>query len=65
MAQSDREKSWTRDDQQKPGSPPRPAAEPKGSQDSSRSAKTQADPATGAPQKGAPAPNQSDGDTDA
>ncbi len=35
----------------KPGSPPRPATEPAGSEDSSRSAKTATDPATGVPNK--------------
>lgn len=51
-----------RDDQQKPGRPPRPATEPAGSEGSSRNAKTLTDPATGTPAKGAPAPNRSDAD---
>jgi hypothetical protein len=56
------ERSYNRDEDQKPGSPPRPASEPKGSEGSNRNAKTMTDPATGAPQPGAPAPNQSDAD---
>ena len=48
-----------RDEDQKPGSPPRPATEPDGSQGSSRTAKTMTDPATGAPTPGPPAPNTS------
>jgi hypothetical protein len=48
-----------RDEDQKPGAPPRPATEPAGSHGSSRTDKTMTDPATGAPKPGAPAPNQS------
>ena len=51
------DKAKTRDDQLKPGSPPRPATEPAGAQGSSKSAKTQTDPATGAPQGDRPAPS--------
>jgi hypothetical protein len=47
-----------RDDQLKPGAPPRPASEPAGSKGSSDSAKTATDPATGEPNRGAPRPNQ-------
>ena len=55
-----------RDEDQKPGEPPRPASEPKGSEGSSRNAKTMTDPATGAPGRDAPAPNRSQADeTDA
>ena len=50
---------WNRDDAQKPGSPPRPATEPKGSKGSSKSAKTMTDPATGEPARGAPKPARS------
>jgi hypothetical protein len=50
---------WNRDDEQKPGVPPRSAYEPKGSKGSSRSAKTMTDPATGAPDAKRPAPNRS------
>ncbi len=46
----------TRDEDLKPGSPPRPATEPAGAQGSQRSDKTQTDPATGEPRKSPPAP---------
>jgi len=56
---------YNRDDEQKPGDPPRTAYEPKGAEGSTRNDKTMTDPATGEPQ-GSPAPNQSDADeTDA
>ena len=45
-----------RDDDLKPGSPPRPATEPAGSKGSSRSDKTATDPATGEPRKAPPRP---------
>ena len=45
-----------RDEDLKPGSPPRPATEPAGAKGSSRSDKTATDPATGEPQAGAPKP---------
>ncbi|WP_176695947.1 hypothetical protein [Phenylobacterium immobile] len=45
-----------RDDQQKPGSPPRPATEPAGG--GAKTSKTATDPATGAPNREAPEPNQ-------
>jgi hypothetical protein len=48
-----------RDEEQKPGSPQRPSTEPRGSEGSSRNAKTMTDPATGAPDTGAHRPNQS------
>ena len=51
-----------RDDEQKPGSPPRSAYEPKGAEGSSRSPKTATDPATGEQRKAPPAPNRSDVD---
>jgi hypothetical protein len=53
------DKNLNRDEEQKPGAPPRPASEPDGSKGSSRNAKTLTDPATGAPEKDAPVPNQS------
>ncbi|WP_374473221.1 hypothetical protein [Phenylobacterium sp.] len=62
MAGQDLEKQYNRDDEMKPGSPPRPSQEPPGSEGSSRNDKTMTDPATGAPQPGAPAPNQSGAD---
>ncbi len=46
-----------RDEDMKPGQPPRPATEPKGSEGSARNAKTQTDPATGEPQRAPPKPN--------
>jgi hypothetical protein len=49
-----------RDDQQKPGAPPRPATEPAGSKGSSSSDKTMTDPATGEPAADAPKPNTAD-----
>jgi hypothetical protein len=45
-----------RDEDQKPGSPPRSATEPAGAKGSSRSAKTQTDPQTGEPRKTPPKP---------
>ena len=59
MPPPDTDQRRNRDDDQKPGAPPRPATEPAGSQGSGRTAKTMTDPATGAPRPGAPAPNQS------
>ena len=46
-----------RDDNLKPGRPPRPATEPKGAEGSARSTKTLTDPATGEPRPGAPKPD--------
>lgn len=46
-----------RDEDLKPGSPPRPATEPEGAEGSARNAKTLTDPATGQPLPGAPKPN--------
>lgn len=46
-----------RDEDMKPGQPPRPATEPKGSEGSARNAKTQTDPATGEPLGTPPKPN--------
>ena len=50
--------SYNRDEDQKPGSPQRMAQEPRGSEGSSRTAKTATDPASGVPRGGPPAPNQ-------
>jgi hypothetical protein len=50
---------WNRDDEQKPGAPPRTAFEPKGSEGSTQTSKTHTDPASGAPVNDRPAPNQS------
>ncbi len=45
-----------RDEDMKPGRPPRPATEPAGSESSSRTPKTMTDPATGAPNRRKPDP---------
>lgn len=47
----------TRDEDMKPGTPPRPATEPAGGEDSAQNAKTMTDPATGEPMKRPPAPS--------
>ena len=39
---------------QKPGSPPRPAVEPEGAEHAADTSKTQTDPHTGAPTEGRP-----------
>lgn len=62
MPERDIQKQYNRDDDLKPGRPPRMAQEPKGSGPSVRSPKTMTDPASGAPQPGAPAPSRSDSD---
>lgn len=48
--------SRNRDDQMKPGAPPRSVTEPAGSRGSSDSPKTHTDPATGAPHDAPPEP---------
>ena len=45
-----------RDEDMKPGRPPRPAPDPAGAESSSRTAKTMTDPATGAPNRRKPDP---------
>ncbi|MBS0331806.1 MAG: hypothetical protein JSS35_03490 [Proteobacteria bacterium] len=57
---ADRDARYNRDDEQKPGAPPRSATEPPGAQDSVRTAKTQTDPASGEPRGAPPKPNQAD-----
>jgi len=57
MPEGDIDKRYNRDDDAKPGRPPRMAQEPKGAEGSTRSPKTRTDPASGEPQPGAPAPN--------
>jgi hypothetical protein len=54
--------AYNRDDEMKPGRPPRSAYEPEGAEDSTRNAKTMTDPASGEPQAGAPAPAASNAD---
>lgn len=56
MREHDRGKHWNRDDEQKPGAPPRAASEPKGSEGSARSSKTATDPASGEPTGGEVSP---------
>ena len=46
----------TRDEDLKPGAPPRPATEPEGAAGSSRTDKTLTDPATGEPRGKPPKP---------
>lgn len=60
MAGRDIQKQYNRDEDMKPGRPPRPSHEPGGAESSTRNDKTMTDPATGTPQDGPPAPNQSD-----
>jgi hypothetical protein len=62
MREHDRGKHWNRDDEQKPGAPPRTATEPKGSQPSTQTDKTLTDPASGEPNPGVPAPARSESD---
>jgi hypothetical protein len=54
--------SYNRDSDQKAGRPQRTATEPRGSEGSARTSKTQTDPASGEPTVKAPAPNQADAD---
>jgi len=54
MPRTDKDLEWNRDDEMKPGSPPRSAHEPGEGKGSSRNAKTQTDPATGEPKPGGP-----------
>jgi hypothetical protein len=58
----DTDARYNRDDDQKPGSPPRSATEPAGAKGSSRSPKTRTNPQTGEPLGGPTAPNQSASD---
>ena len=58
----DTDARYNRDDDQKPGAPPRSATEPAGAKESTRSAKTQTDPGSGEPRRGPPAPNRSASD---
>lgn len=59
-AERPHEPGYNRDEDMKPGAPPRPTSEPRGSEGSADNAKTMTDPATGAPMNDAPAPNASD-----
>jgi hypothetical protein len=62
MPARDIDKQWNRDDEQKPGAPPRTAHEPKGSEGSTRTDKTLTDPASGEPNAQPPAPNRAGAD---
>ena len=48
----DTQQRYNRDDDQKPGRPPRPATEPEGAASSTRSDKPQTDPGSGEPRPG-------------
>jgi hypothetical protein len=52
--------AYNRDDEMKPGRPPRTAYEPKGSEGSSRTPKTATDPASGEWRGDPPAPSDAD-----
>jgi hypothetical protein len=52
----DTDARYNRDDDQKPGSPPRSATEPARAKGSSASPKTRTDPQTGEPRKAPPKP---------
>lgn len=54
MPRTDTDLGRNRDDEMKPGSPPRSAHEPAKSKGSSRNPKTSTDPATGEPSPGGP-----------
>ncbi|MFN3515479.1 MAG: hypothetical protein ACK41C_20725 [Phenylobacterium sp.] len=56
-AQAPEDAARTRDEDMRPGRPPRPATEPKGSEGSQRNRKTLTDPATGEPEPLPPAPD--------
>lgn len=62
---SDDRARYNRDDDQKPGRPPRPATEPDGAEPSVQSGKTLTDPGSGEPKKSPPAPNRSSQDDQA
>ena len=64
MPEPETDKRYNRDEDQKPGRPPRMAQEPKGAERSTRTAKTQTDPASGEPNPGAPKPNQAERDSE-
>lgn len=56
MPDRDPNAAKTRDEDMKPGSPPHPATEPPGAEDSSRNTKTLTNPSTGEPEPGPPSP---------
>jgi hypothetical protein len=59
MTSRDHGDAYNRDEELKPGRPPRSAYDPKGSKGSERSSKTRTDPASGAPRRGGHAPDRS------
>lgn len=63
MPEPDTDKRYNRDEDQKPGRPPRMAQEPEGAERSTRTPKTRTDPVSGEPNPRPPAPNQADGDS--
>ena len=58
----DRDARYNRDDEQKPGRPPRTATEPPAARRSSQTDKTLTDPASGEPTPGRQRPNQARSD---
>ena len=54
--------AYSRDQDQKPGRPPRGATEPAGAERSTRSAKTMTDPGSGEPRRTPPKPNRARAD---
>jgi hypothetical protein len=58
MPDPDIQKRYNRDEDQKPGAPPRSASEPRGAEASTQSAKTMTDPSSGARKPQPPAPNR-------
>ena len=52
------DKSYNRDDDLKPGRPPRPSTEPEGAEHSVRNDKTLTDPGSGEPKRKPPAPSR-------
>jgi hypothetical protein len=52
------ETRYNRDEDQKPGRPPRMAQEPKGAEGSARNRKTRTDPASGEPHDAPPEPQK-------
>lgn len=53
---------YNRDEDQRPGRPPRPSTEPKGAERSSRSGKTMTDPGSGETVRPRHPPNRSESD---
>ena len=62
MTRHDDDRARNRDDQMRPGSPPRSAYQPAGAEASSRTSKTRTDPVTGEPRRESPVPARSASD---